>query len=188
MYGNKDEVGFHYAVNYNWMLNKYIGTSVGAMIYHYKVDGIGWQASNQNIYYSLDDENYKHINITSSLFFLLPLSKTIGLYNHNSFFFEPVPLESVSLDKTTYGAEGEQTKTVSKLQYSRFSPGVFSEIGLYCNLNKKENRLKLFLGFGCGWYDVYSAFRHCTIDKQRLEEYVTRNKAYYRISLKLIDL
>jgi hypothetical protein len=187
LYLNSNQnIGFHYAVNYHWMLNKYIGTSVGAMFFHTKLDSPGWYGENQKTFYSLDNDKVKHLNVTSSVFALCPMIKSTGLYSHTSFFFEPVPIDNISLNKTTFSTQGKQYETFDKTQYSRFSPGIFTEIGIYHEFKREGNSLKLFLGFGYGWYDIYSAFNRCTIDKQRLSEHVPTDKNYYKISIRIL--
>lgn len=189
LYFNSDQnIGFHYSISYHWMLNKYIGTSVGAMFFHTKLDSPGWWAENQKAFYSLENDNVKHFNITSSFFAICPIIKNTGLYNHTSLFFEPIPIENISLNKTIHNTQRDEFKTLSKTQYSRFSPGIFTEVGIYHDLKKGENSLKLFCGFGYGWYDVYSAFQRCTIDNQQLSKHIPTDKKYYRISIKIIGL
>lgn len=189
LYFNSDQnLGFHYAINYNWMLNKYIGVSVGGMFFHTKLDSPGWWRNNQKVFYSLNNTNVRHFNISSSLFVVYPIIKRTGLYNHSSLFFEPIPIENISLNKTSNDANEERIKTISSTLFSRFSPGIFTEVGMYYNFEKEGNYLKLFCGFGCGWYDVYSAFRHGIIDNQKLSEHITTDNRYYRISIKIIGL
>lgn len=189
LYFNSDQnIGFHYSISYHWMLNKYIGTSVGAMFFHTKLDSPGWWGENQKVFYSLENDNVKHFNITSSLFAICPIIKNTGLYNHTSLFFEPIPIENISLNKTIHNTQREEYKTLNKTQYSRFSPGIFTEVGIYHDFKKGENNLKLFCGFGYGWYDVYSAFQLCTIDNQQLSKHIPTDKKYYRISIKIIGL
>jgi hypothetical protein len=181
-------IGFYYAVSYHWMLNKYIGTSVGAMFFHTELDSPGWWRENQKTFYSLENDKVEHLNVMPSVFAICPIIKSTGLYTHTSFFFEPVPIDNISLNKTSFSAQGQQYETLDKTQYSRFSPGIFTEIGIYHDFKKEGNGFKLFLGFGYGWYDVYSAYEHCTIDKQRLSELVPSDKNYYKISIRTIGL
>lgn len=189
LYSNSNQdIGFHYSISYHWMLNKYVGTSVGAMFFHTKLDSPGWWVENQKVFYSLENDNVKHFNITSSFFATCPIIKNTGLYNHTSLFFEPIPIENISLNKTIHNTQREEFKTLNKTQYSRFSPGIFTEVGIYHDFKKGENNLKLFCGFGYGWYDVYSAFQHCTIDNQQLSRHIPTDKKYYRISIKIIGL
>lgn len=187
-FNSNQNIGFHYSISYHWMLNKYVGTSVGAMFFHTKLDSPGWWGENQKTFYSLENDNVKHFNITSSLFAIFPIIKNTGLYNHTSLFFEPVPIDNISLNKTIYNTQREESETLNKTQYSRFSPGIFTEIGIYHDLKKEDNNLKLFCGFGYGWYDVYSAFQRCTIDNQQLSKHIPTDKNYYRISIRIIGL
>lgn len=187
-FNSNQDIGFHYSISYHWMLNKYVGTSVGAMFFHTKLDSPGWWVENQKVFYSLENDNVKHFNITSSFFATCPIIKNTGLYNHTSLFFEPIPIENISLNKTIHNTQREEFKTLNKTQYSRFSPGIFTEVGIYHDFQKGENNLKLFCGFGYGWYDVYSAFQHCTIDNQQLSRHIPTDKKYYRISIKIIGL
>lgn len=187
-FNSNQNIGFHYSISYHWMLNKYVGTSVGAMFFHTKLDSPGWWGENQKTFYSLENDNVKHFNITSSLFAICPIIKNTGLYNHTSLFFEPVPIDNISLNKTIYNTQREESETLNKTQYSRFSPGIFTEIGIYHDLKKEDNNLKLFCGFGYGWYDVYSAFQRCTIDNQQLSKHIPTDKNYYRISIRIIGL
>lgn len=189
LYFNSDQnIGFHYSISYHWMLNKYIGTSVGAMFFHTKLDVPGWWVKYQKVFYSLENDNVKHFNIISSFFATCPIIKNTGLYNHTSLFFEPIPVENISLNKTIHNTQREEFETLNKTQYSRFSPGIFTEVGIYHDFKKGENSLKLLCGFGYGWYDVYSAFQHCTIDNQQLSRHIPTDKKYYRISIKIIGL
>ena len=189
LYSNSDSnLGFHYSISHHWMFNKYIGTSVGAMFFHTQLNSSGWWVDNDKTFYSLDERTIKRLNITSSLFAMYPSYKDVGLYNHVSFFFDPIPVDGISLNKTTFGTPGQESETFKKTRYSGFSPGVFAEAGIYYDLKKENNGLKLFCGFGLGWYDAYHAFNHSTIDGQKLSEHVPQNKNYYRISLRIIGL
>lgn len=187
-FNSGQNIGFHYSIGYHWMFNQFIGASVGAMFFHTKLDSPGWWADNRRVFYSLENDNVKHFNITSSFFVTCPIIKNMGLYSHTSLFFEPIPIEHISLNKTIRNASREELKTLSKIQYSGFSPGIFTEMGIYRDFKKGEHKLKLFCGFGYGWYDVYSAFQRCVIDKQQLSEHVPTDKRYYRISIKIIGL
>lgn len=187
-FNSNQNIGFHYSISYHWMLNKYIGTSVGAMFFHTKLDSPGWWVENQKIFYSFNNENIKHFNISSSIFATFPIIKNTGLYNHTSLFFEPIPIDNISLNKTTYNTQREEFEQLNKTQYSKFSPGIFTEVGIYHDLKKGESSLKLFYGVGYGWYDVYSAFQRCTIDNQQLSKHIPTDKNYYRISIKIIGL
>ena len=185
-FNSNQNIGFHYAVSYHWMLNKYVGTSVGAMFFHTKLDSPGWWGENQKVFYSLENENVKHFNVTSSFFVTYPIFKNTGLYNHTSLFFEPIPIEYISLNKTIHNSQRKESKEVNRVQYSRFSPGAFTEVGVYHDFKKRENGLKLFCGLGYGWYNVYSAFQNCTIDNQQLSRHIPTDKKYYRVSIKVI--
>lgn len=61
-------------------------------------------------------------------------------------------------------------------------------MGLVQYLNRDNNGLRLSLGFGYGWYDMYAGYNRAIIDGQRISTYIPNNNLYKRISLKLIGL
>lgn len=184
MYFNSDQaIGSHYSITYNWLMREYLSLSAGVMFFHIKPDFIEWNSS-QGVSYDLDNR-VMHFNGIASITFMYPVVNHTGLYLNGSFFFEPVPLDYVSINKNTVNGNQYNSKSIGKFYYSHFAPGVFAEAGIYHDFIKKEKLLKFFLGIGIGWYDVYSVYRHCTLDNQNLSNHIPDEKKYYRISVRL---
>lgn len=184
MYFNSNqEIDFSTSITYNWLLNRHISLSAGAMFFYLKPDLPGWNTES-GIGYELND-NVMHFNGVVSATFMQPVITNTGLYVNGSFFFEPIPLNYISIDKNVNSNGQYNSKSIGKFRYSAFSPGVFAETGIYHDLKRGNKILKLFIGFGVGWYDIYSAYRNYTIDNQKLSNYISNEKVYYRLSVRL---
>lgn len=186
LFNSNQAIGFHYSITYNWLIKKYLVLSAGAMFYHTKPDVAGWSTASGASY--VLDERIMHLNGIVSMTTMCPVIARSGLFLSGSFFFEPVPVNYISVDKTMVNGNEYHSETIGKFRYSGFSPGVIAEGGIYHDFGRGSRGLKVFLGFGIGWYDAYSAYRHCSLDHQSLSGHVPNERVYYSLSVKLIGL
>lgn len=80
------------------------------------------------------------------------------------------------------------SENIGKYQFNGFSPGTFLEMGLVQYLSSDKNGLRLFIGFGYGWYDMYAGYNRAVIDGQKISSHIPDKNLYQRISIRLIGL
>lgn len=187
-FNSNNDVAFHYSVSYNRLFNPYSGVSAGAMLLLAPLDAAGWSNGGQTNYYSLDGKNVPHLNFVLSVFYMRPLITNTGIYGNASFLFEPIPYQYVSIEKRTSSDWNQIPENHGKFQYSGFSPGTFAEAGLFHDFKKGDKGVRLFVGFGYGWYDMYAAYRRTTIDGQRLSLHIPGDNYYKRITIRLMGI
>jgi hypothetical protein len=193
LYGNSSNVALHFSVSENWLFNPNFGVSAGAMfLLAPPLDVAEWSDAGQTNRYSVDDNNVWHLNIILSAFYMRPLIRNTGIYGNGSFLFEPVPFDYISVEKRAGNDWYQVPEERGKLQYSGFSPGAFAEAGLFHDFKAREGKkgLRVFVGFGYGWYDMYAAFRRATIDGQKLSTQIRTplDNYYKRITIKLMGI
>jgi hypothetical protein len=180
----KMDVAFHYGLSYNWMLNKRLTLSAGAMLFHTKTDAAGWNDTPYTSYL-LDEETVIHLNAVVSATIVSPTVWNTGLYFNGSAFAQPIPLDYVSITKTETHNNVYKSKDIGKYRYSKFTPGAFAEAGIYHDIKRNDRLLRLFLGFAIGYYDPYSTYRNTVLDGQTLSPYFPENNVYYRLALRI---
>lgn len=185
-YFNSSNIAYHFSLTYSLQFNQYFGISAGTMFLSVPLDIAGWSDSSRNSSYYFDEDNIKRFNLFFSTFYSRPLFQSTGVYTNWSVSFEPIPYEYISLEKRMNN--DILSENVGKYQFTGFSPGTFLEMGLVQYLNRDNNGLRLSLGFGYGWYDMYTGYNRAIIDGQRISTYIPNNNLYKRISLKLIGL
>lgn len=173
----------HVSFSRYWMPVKNFSVSLGGMMLYSSIDDVGsWQSG--ETFYSVDDDKIVRVNAVISATYTLPVFKQTGIYGSASAFFEPIPLNYISLDKWT--ATDPITQSKGKFVFTRFTPGVFADVGLYYNFVKGNESMKLFLGVGYGWYDPMIDYRNVTIDGQSLRSRISDKKDFYRFTIKLV--
>jgi len=173
----------HTAITYNWMISKSFSASLGAMVIYNKIDDLsGWETNDASYYF--DDEKILNFNVLSTATYTVPILKNTGIYVSVSAFFQPVPLNYISLDKATKTDPVIVSK--GKYAFTRFGPGVFGDLGFYHAIVRDEHVLQLFLGIGYGWYDPLPDYRNNTIDGQNLSSRIPKQKDFFRITFKIM--
>lgn len=187
-FNSNNDIAFHYSVNYNRLFNPSFGVSAGAMFLSAPIDAAGWSSEGQTIHYYLDEKTVRHFNIVLSAFYIRTLIRNTGIYGNCSFLFEPVPYQHISIEKRTGNDWNQVPENYGKFQYSGFSPGTFADAGLFHDFKKGDKGFRLFLGFGYGWYDMYSAYRRTIIDGQKLSSRIPQDNYYKRITIRILGI
>lgn len=173
----------HTSLTYNWLISKSFSASLGVLMLYCKTDELSsWET--QEVIYSFDDENIVRFNVLSSVTYTLPILKKTGVYGSASIFFQPVPLGWVNLEKSTRTDPISVSK--GKYAFTRFGPGIFTDFGFYHDIVKNDHVLKLFLGFGYGWYDPLPDYRNSKIDGQDLSTRIPDTKFLFRITFRIM--
>lgn len=168
-------------LTYNWLTGRNFSFSLGGMLIYTKTDDIpGWETD--NAFYSFDEDKRLSFNIVTSATYMLPVFGHIGIFGTASAYFQPVPLSYISLDKATKTDPIVESK--GKYAFNGFAPGAFGDLGFYYDIIRNDHILKLFLGFGYGWYDPLSDYRNNKIDGQELSTRIPDKKNHYRITFK----
>ncbi len=115
---------------------------------------------------------------------MLPIFRKAGIYANAAFFFEPVPLSYVTLDKAT--RTDPIIESVGKYCFTKFTPGAFADVGIYYDIVRDKNMLKLFLGFGYEWCDPLLGYRNCRIDGQELSKRIPNKNNLFRITFRVV--
>lgn len=186
LYANSDNIAAHFSVNRNWLFNPSFGISAGVMFAAAPLDIPRWSNAEQTISYTLDNKSVKHLNIALSTFYIRPLIGNTGIYGNVSFLFEPIPFDYISIEKRAENDFKQQAETIGKLQFSKFSPGIFAEAGLFHHFKRGDKGVRLFIGIGYGWYDMYTACRIVTLDGQSLSKFLPQNNNYSRFTIRVM--
>lgn len=188
LFANSENIAYQFSVNYNRLLTPWLGVSAGFMYVESPLDVPGWSNAEETSYYYLSDENVNHLNMVLATSFMCPLVHNVGIYVNGSFLFEPIPFDYISVEKEIISDQYQESETLGKFQSTRFSPGVFTEAGLFYDFNRAGPGFRLFVGFGYGWYDMHVAYRKTVIDGQRLSRFMPENNNYNRITIRLMGL
>jgi hypothetical protein len=181
-FNSNEEVGYHFELNYGWLLNKNLAVSVGANYFNINNEGNTWYEGDHT--YETDNE-VTHWMVSPSITAMLPVYKNNGLYGEASLMFDLIPFDNVSLRHIYYVNHESREENHDKSVFTRFSPSVFGGAGLYHKIEKGDKAVILFLGASYGYFDAYSSYRHAKIDGVNLAEHVPHAKDYLRLSLKL---
>lgn len=186
LYANSENVAAHFSVNRNWLFNPGFGVSGGVMFAAASLDIPQWSNVEQTSSYYLHSKSAKHLNIVLSTFYMRSLIGNIGIYGNGSFLFEPIPFDYISIEKRTGSDLNRQPEIIGKFQFSKFSPGVFVEAGLFHHFKRGDKGFRLFIGLGYGWYDMYTAHRSVILDGQSLSKFLSQNNNYGRITIRIM--
>lgn len=115
-----------------------------------------------------------------------PLIGNTGIYGNGSFLFEPIPFDYISIEKRTGNDLNRQPEIIEKFQFTKFSPGVFAEAGLFHHFKRGDKGFRLFIGLGYGWYDMYTVYRRVTFDGQTLSKFLPQDNNYSRITIRIM--
>ena len=183
MYFNKNDVlSFGVDVDYNWRLNSYLMLSAGAgILYNAIIDPVE-QTVDGYIHYKNEKSTLNVVgNVAATL--TVPVWSTTGVYTRGTFQFDLFPFQSIGLDKSGMGDDSVDTNP-SNFVFTAFSPGVFGEVGVYHDFTSR----RLFVGLGCGVYDLFHSYRHHTVDGLPMRSFAPQGDTYIRASVRLMGL
>jgi hypothetical protein len=100
-----DLISFYGGFKYNYWFCPYVGFAVGVMVSHSKIDMIFPSPQDRSVSYDIEDDNIINLTGITEVKFSSPVYKGFGISSDFNFLFEPVPFNTVSIDKNIFDAK-----------------------------------------------------------------------------------
>ncbi len=169
----KDKLSYYIGGKYSYWFNPNLAYILGASVLHSKLDDKFDSPTNNNVVYYIDD-NIVNFYCTTGFKAASPTLKGVGLMADLDFRFEPIPYNSISIDKNTFDPSTLNPKSESKNKYvfTHFNPSYNLQLSLFYDL-KKDNRITRFsIGGGVGNYNAYNTYCQATVDNIKLRDHL----------------
>lgn len=167
-------LSFNLSGKYNYWFNPYFGYSVGAMFNHSSIDLMFESPVDKYSSYYIDDKNIINLSGIIGLKFSTPTYKGFGLMSDANFVFEPIPYNTISLDKRTFDTNSNLTddKSKNKVVFTHFNPNFNIQISSFYEVKKDSKRMRFALGGGITNYNAYNTYYRAKVDHIRLKEHL----------------
>jgi hypothetical protein len=129
--------------------------------------------TNDKVVYYIDDNIINFYCITG-LKIASPIVNNIGLMLDLNFHFEPIPFNSVSVEKKTFESNNSivHEDRKNRLIYTYFNPSYNLQLSIFYDLKNENRKIRFALGCGLGNYNSYNSYYRTKIDDIRLKDYL----------------
>ncbi|GAB6009986.1 hypothetical protein [Dysgonomonas reticulitermitis] len=143
--GDDESFPYYISGKYCYWFNSYLAYTIGGGGVYSRFDGSFDSPKNRNTVYYIENDKMISLYCMVGLKAVTPSYKHIGLIANLNFQFEPIPFNTVAIDKKTFslGNTMPESKYISKFVFTRFNPCYNLQLGLFYDL-KSENRITRF--------------------------------------------
>lgn len=182
------KISYYAGAKYSYWFNRYIAYSIGGSVLYSNLENTFDSPSNNRVVYYIDDKII-NLNCVTGIKISTSTIKNIGLMTDFNFQFEPIPFNSVSLDKKTFENNSlvPAEKSKNKWVFTHFNPSYNIQVSLFYNLKNERRVTQLALGWGLGNYNAYNTYYRATVDELKLRNYLKLkpDKANFSVFLRI---
>lgn len=135
----------------------------------------------KNVSYYIDDKNIVNLSGIVGIKLSSPSYKGFGIASDINFLFEPIPYNTISIDKKEFNSNSVLINNNSKnsFVFTKFNPSFSLEASIFYEIKGEASRVRIAVGGCITNYNVYNTYYQSKIDNIKLKEY---------LNLKPIDL
>ena len=169
-----ESLSFNFAVKYNYWVNPYIGGSFGLIFNCSTIDRRFDSPAERMVSYYIDDKDIINLSGIVGLKLSTPTFKGFGIMSDANFLFDPIPYNSVSVDKKYFDANSylEKNKIKSRTVFTHFNPSFSLQLSLFYEIKQDSRKMRFALGAGVTNYNVYNTYYRAKIDNIYLRDYL----------------
>lgn len=169
-----ESLSFSLGEKYNYWINSYIGFSAGSLLSYSQMDLRFDSPVENDVSYYLDDNNIINLSGLIGLKLSTPTFRGFGLMSDLNFLFEPIPYNSVSVDKKYFDTNTNliQGKGKNKFVFTQFNPAFSFQLSAFYELKQGNHKMRFAFGGGTTNYNIYNTYRKAKIDGIALKNHL----------------
>lgn len=170
----EDKVSYSITGKYIYLINPYLGLICGLAVKHTEIEKTFYSEKEHNVIYNIKD-NIINVNGLIGIKSSTPTMYNIGLMADGSFLFEPIPVNTTSINKEFIDNKGIIYKVENKnsIIYTHFNPAINIQTGFFYDIKNKDSEiLRIAIGLGLDSQNPYNTYNHTVIDNLKIRDYI----------------